>query len=818
MNDIYHPQALEPKIQAAWDAENAGQGAFVAADTGPAEKFYCLAMLPYPSGNLHMGHVRNYTIADVIARYQMAQGKRVMQPMGWDSFGLPAENAAIKQAVPPAVWTDKNIAAMRAELKALGLAVDWTRELSTCEPRYYRWEQWLFLQLYERGLVYRQKSVVNWDPVDQTVLANEQVIDGCGWRSGVPVESREILQWFVKITDYADELIDQLDGLPGWPEQVKRMQKNWIGRSHGVAIDFMLPAESTALTVFTTRVDTLYGVSYLGIAPTHPQALAVAKNNPAIAKFIEDCANQSTAEADLATQEKRGMALGITATHPLTGQPIPVWVCNYVLMSYGSGAVMAVPAHDARDHAFATDYQLPILPVIAPLDTSIDWDYKQAPYLDGSGILIHSESYNGLTVEKAKQAITAQLQSLQRGEAQTTYRLRDWGVSRQRYWGTPIPMIHCPACGIVPVPESDLPVVLPTDLIPDGKTSPLIECAAFTDVPCPACGIAAKRETDTLDTFFESSWYYARYCCPDDTTQMLDQRADDWLPVDQYVGGVEHAVMHLLYARFFHKVMRDLKLLSSDEPFTRLLTQGMVLKDGMKMSKSKGNVVSPNDLIAQYGADACRFFAIFTAPPEQSLEWSDQGIEGAYRFLKKVWKFVQDHRDILRDDACAVINDRQHPVRVNLHQILQQAHYDIERLQLNTVAAACMKTLNALTTCDAPDVLYEGTRILLRLLAPISPHICRALWQEITGEDDYLSAGWPAVDTAALESEQQQLVVQVNGKRRGDITVPRDAKNDAIESAACALPNVAAMLDTQTLVKCIVVPGRLVNLVIKPNK
>lgn len=818
MNDTYHPQALEPEIQAIWEAENAGQGAFIAADTGPAEKFYCLAMLPYPSGNLHMGHVRNYTIADVIARYQMAQGKRVMQPMGWDSFGLPAENAAIKQAVSPATWTRQNIAVMRDELKSLGLAIDWTRELSTCEPSYYRWEQWLFLQLYKRGLVYRKKSVVNWDPVDQTVLANEQVIDGCGWRSGARVESREILQWFVKITHYADELTDKLDDLTGWPDQVKRMQKNWIGRSHGVAVDFTLTTQSTPLTVFTTRVDTLYGVSYLGIAPSHPQALAVAENNPAIADFIKDCANQSTAEADLATQEKRGMDLGITATHPLTGQPIPVWVCNYVLMSYGSGAVMAVPAHDARDHAFATDHQLPILPVIKPLDDSVDWDYKKAPYVDNTGILIHSENNNGLTVENAKQAITSQLQARRLGEPQTTYRLRDWGVSRQRYWGTPIPIIHCPNCGVVPVPESDLPVVLPTDLIPDGKTSPLIQCSAFTDVPCPACGMPAKRETDTLDTFFESSWYYARYCCPNNTTEMLDQRADDWLPVDQYVGGVEHAVMHLLYARFFHKVMRDLKLLSSDEPFTRLMTQGMVLKDGMKMSKSKGNVVSPNDLVTQYGADACRFFAIFTAPPEQSLEWSDQGIEGAYRFLRKVWKFVCDHREILRDDAHATICHHQHPVRVNLHQILQQAHYDMERLQLNTVAAACMKTLNTLTGCDAPDILYEGTRILLRLLAPICPHICNALWRDISGGDDYLSAGWPVVDTSALESEQQQLVVQVNGKRRGDITVARDAHSDTIKDAACALPNVASMLETQTLLKCIVVPGRLVNLVIKPNK
>ncbi len=820
LNEHYLPAEVEDTAQTHWHNHHN----FRAVEDPTREKFYCLSMFPYPSGRLHMGHVRNYTIGDVIARYQRMQGKNVLQPMGWDAFGLPAENAALKNGDAPARWTFENIDYMRGQLQRLGLAYDWQREIATCTPEYYRWEQWLFTRLVRKGMAYKKTAVVNWDPVDMTVLANEQVIDGRGWRSAALVERREIPQWFIKITDYADELLDDLNQLTGWPEQVRTMQANWIGRSRGLQVDFTL-ADGTPLTVFTTRPDTLYGVSYLAVAAEHPLCKQAAESNPAIAAYIDRCRHHKVAEAELATMAKEGVDLGITVTHPLTGAPIPVWSANFVLMEYGTGAVMAVPAHDQRDFEFAQQYGLPITPVIMPvIEAAAPHDYA-ASAMTAKGKLFNSGAFSGLEFEPAFDAIAAHLEAKSQGQVQINYRLRDWGVSRQRYWGCPIPIINCPHCGAVPVPDDQLPVILPTDVVMNGPQSPIKQSREFIDTTCPECGGAAERETDTFDTFFESSWYYARYTCPDFTEGMLDERADYWLPVDQYVGGVEHAVLHLLYARFFHKLMRDEGLVSKDmaEPFTRLLTQGMVNKDGSKMSKSKGNTVDPQPLIEQYGADTVRLFMMFAAPPELGLEWSDAGVDGAHRFLKRLWRQVFDRQQAGWQPVPSVPNaldDTAKALRRKLHETIARVTDDVEKRQtFNTVVAANMELFNELAKFAPTDVAGQAvvTEVLqgmVRMLAPIVPHISHALWSEVGGAGLVIDAPWPTVDAAALVREEIELVVQVNGKLRGKVLLPAAADKAQQEAAALAHPDVQRHLEGFTLRKVVVVPGRLINLVV----
>lgn len=818
MSEEYQPLEIEAAVQEFW----ADNKRFEAKEDLNREKFYCLSMLPYPSGELHMGHVRNYTIGDVIARFQMMNGKNVMQPMGWDAFGLPAENAAIERKLPPAVWTRKNIIKMRKQFQQLGYAIDWKREFATCDPTYYHWEQWLFIQLYKKDRVYKKNAVVNWDPVDQTVLANEQVIDGKGWRSGAPIERREIPQWFFKITDYAEELLEGLEKLVDWPEQVRHMQRNWIGRSEGVEIRFNLSRGKEFLTVFTTRADTLMGVSYLGIAPEHPIAQKAAEKNSDIAKFIKQCKHSSVAEADITLQEKLGMDTGLTVIHPVTQKKLPIWITNFVLMEYGSGAVMAVPAHDERDHAFALKYNLPIVPV---LEAPKNWNYQESAYNEYSK-LIHSGEFDGLTSKKAIKAITHFLEANGHGKSTIHYRLRDWGISRQRYWGTPIPIIYCKACGDVPVPEKDLPVMLPEDLIPDGHGSPLASSPEFYKTKCPHCGKAAKRETDTMDTFVESSWYYARYCCYDQNSVMLDDRAKYWTPVDQYIGGVEHAVMHLLYARFMHKVLRDENLLNSNEPFVRLLTQGMVLKDSVKMSKSKGNVVTPQPLIKKFGADTVRLFTIFASPPEQTLEWSDSGVEGAHRFLKKLWAFAMKVKEKIQKlneegiEPCRCLEEVSlQEKHQTLHKIIQQAEQDMQRTQLNTVVSAGMKLLNLITKNEPESeiewqLMHESLSALLRLLAPITPHITQTLWKKLGFGEDILDVCYPKVNVKALQISTMELIVQVNGKRRAKITVPTDSNEETIKNTVLNNESIQHHLGDKAIKKTIIVPGRLVNVVV----
>ena len=814
MPQAYNPAEVETAAQQYWGEHDC----FTVREAPGQDKFYCLSMFPYPSGRLHMGHVRNYSIGDVIARYQRMRGRNVLQPMGWDAFGLPAENAAIKQGVPPSDWTESNIDYMRGQLQRLGFAYDWSRELATCRPDYYRWEQWLFLQLLEKGLVYRKNSVVNWDPVDQTVLANEQVVDGRGWRSGALVEQREIPQWFLKITDYADELLTDLEQLQGWPDAVRTMQENWIGRSEGLEIDFALAEGDDALTVYTTRPDTLYGVTYLAVAAAHPLAQAAAARDPMVAAFCTQTAQSGVAAATLETQEKKGVPLGVDALHPLTGERVPVWAANFVLMSYGSGAVMAVPAHDQRDWEFASAYGLPIQPVIGET-AAAPADISEAAYT-AHGLTYNSGDFNGLDFEQACEQIGSTLEAQQQGRRRTNYRLRDWGVSRQRYWGCPIPIIYCQGCGAVPVPEAQLPVQLPTGLTPDGAASPLTRAEDFVNTECPKCGAAARRETDTFDTFFESSWYFARYCCPDLDTGMLDERARYWLPVDQYVGGVEHAVLHLLYARFFNKLMRDQGLISNDEPFVRLLTQGMVLKDGAKMSKSKGNTVDPQAMIETSGADAVRLFMMFAAPPEQSLEWSDAGIDGASRFLKRLWAQVQQQIESGAAPADQAPGAEARELRKKLHETIAKVSDDIERrYTFNTAIAACMELLNAIAKLDtaapgAQATVAESLDALVRMLAPIVPHICHSLWQQLGHAEPVIDAAWPVVDEAALVSANMQIVVQVNGKLRARLELPADADREAMAAAALADDNVQKFIDGKTLRKQIVVPGKLVNLVV----
>ena len=806
MEELYNPSEIEARAQAHWE-EN---GAFRAVEDD-REKYYCLSMFPYPSGRLHMGHVRNYTIGDVISRYQRMLGKNVLQPMGWDAFGLPAENAAMKNNVPPAKWTRENIDYMRGQLKRLGFGYDWERELATCDPDYYKWEQWLFTRLYEKGLVYKRTAPVNWCPHDLTVLANEQVIDGCCWRCDTEVEHKEIPQWFMKITDYAQELLDDLDKLDGWPDQVRAMQRNWIGRSEGVELEFGVEG-ADPLRVFTTRPDTLMGVTYVAVAAEHPLALAAAENNPDLAAFVEECRHIGTSEAELETMEKKGMALGIEVTHPVTNEKVPLWTANFVLMGYGTGAVMAVPAHDQRDYEFATKYGIPIKPVIWPADGS-EVDVSECAYTE-KGVLKNSGPFEGLSSLDAFDAIAAHLEKEGKGNKRVNFRLRDWGVSRQRYWGAPIPIVNCPSCGEVPVPLEQLPVELPEEVSFDGVGSPIKKMPEFYETTCPNCGGKAERETDTFDTFMESSWYYARYASRDAADAMLDGRADYWAPVDQYIGGIEHAILHLLYARFFHKLMRDEGLVKSDEPFTNLLTQGMVLKDGAKMSKSKGNTVDPQELIEKYGADTVRLFTMFAAPPEQSLEWNDSGVEGAHRFIKRLWAFTHEHRADLGGES--VTAETQKEGRREIHEALAQALADFGKYQFNTVVAACMKMMNTLAKLEgegAGALRNEGVSILLRLLSPIAPHVSHTLWQGLGYGDEILTAPWPAVDEAALVKDAIEYVVQVNGKLRGRVSVAPDADKAAVEAAARAEENVQRFIEDKTVRKVIVVPGKLVNIV-----
>jgi leucyl-tRNA synthetase len=816
MSTPYKPEIIEQEAQRHWQEARS----FEVDEDPDKDKFYCLTMFPYPSGKLHMGHVRVFTISDVIARYQRMQGKHVLQPMGWDAFGMPAENAAIKHGVPPAKWTYENIAEMRGQLDRLGYAYDWSREVTTCRPEYYRWEQWLFTRMFEKGLVYRKNSVVNWDPVDQTVLANEQVIDGRGWRSDALVERREIPQWFMKTTAYADELLDELDRMPGWPDSVKTMQRNWIGRSEGVELSFDVNAEDDPLTVYTTRPDTLMGVTYMAVAAEHPLAAKAAQGNPEVAAFIEECVRTDAAEATLETMEKKGMPLGISAIHPLTGDEVPLWVANFVLMSYGTGAVMAVPGHDERDWEFAKKHGVEIKQVIAPADGS-EIDIQEQVFID-KGVLDNSGKYDGMDYETAFNAIADHFEETGRGRRTVNYRLRDWGVSRQRYWGTPIPIIYCDDCEAVPVPEKDLPVVLPEDVTVTGTGSPLNDMPEFVNVDCPKCGKAARRETDTFDTFVESSWYFARYACPDSDTAMLDERAAYWTPVDQYTGGIEHAILHLLYSRFFQRVMRDEGLTDVSEPVTNLLTQGMVLKDGAKMSKNKGNTVDPQVLINKYGADTVRLFMMFAAPPEQSLEWSDDGVQGSYRFLKRFWHAVVDHAaggPVAKLDT-ATLSDTQKELRRKTHQTIAKIGDDIgRRSSFNTAVAAAMELLNAVNRFDdASDagraVEHEALEAVVLMLSPMTPHICHALWNELGHETALIDRRWPEFDEAALELDMIELVVQVNGKLRGRIAVPADASKNDIEERAIADNNVQRFVDGKAIRKIIVVPGRLVNIVV----
>ena len=889
MSKDYDYRGIEAAARADWEKAQAYKVSENAVDSAgnPKPKYYACSMLPYPSGKLHMGHVRNYTINDVMARQLRMQGYNVLMPMGWDAFGMPAENAAIQNKVPPAKWTYDNIAYMKKQMAAMGLAIDWSREVATCSPDYYRWNQWLFLKMLEKGIAYRKTQVVNWDPIDQTVLANEQVIDGRGWRSGALVEKREIPGYYLNITAYAEPLLTGLEGL-GWPERVKTMQQNWIGKSRGVRFAFKHQVsdehgnfvQDGLLYVFTTRADTIMGVTFCAVAAEHPLATLAAKKNPELAAFIEKCKTGSVIEADLATQEKEGMFTGLYVTHPLTNEPIPVWVGNYVLMSYGDGAVMGVPAHDERDFAFALKYALPIKQVIALKTTSsmfnaTHWDAWYAQKDDV--VCFNSGKYDGLSHDEAVSAVAQDLERMGIGELKTTYRLRDWGISRQRYWGTPIPIIHCgdeqnPGCGAVPVPEADLPVVLPEDCVPDGSGNPLNKRADFLNVQCPRCGKPARRETDTMDTFVDSSWYFMRYTCPD-ASAMVDARNEYWMPMDQYIGGIEHAILHLLYARFWTKVMRDLDLITFDEPFQNLLTQGMVLNETYyseepsgkktwlnpldveldldekgrprgaklkgdpstsviiggveKMSKSKNNGVDPQALIDQYGADTARLFVMFAAPPEQQLEWSGTGVDGASRFLRRIWMYSSSQAAAIL--AAGVtrpkeFNEAEKELRREVHSILKQANFDYQRRQYNTVVSAAMKMLNILepvklgegTSIGAP-VLRECLGILLRVLYPVVPHLTHALWNQLGYSSEYgvlLDAPWPAVDETALIQTELTLMLQINGKLRGDIRVPADAGKDQIESLALQSEPVLKALNGGTPKKVIVVPGRLINVVV----
>ncbi len=869
----YDALAIEEAAQAHWRSLDA----YRVVEDPAKPKFYACSMLPYPSGKLHMGHVRNYTINDMLTRQLRMKGRNVLMPMGWDAFGLPAENAAMKNGVPPAKWTYENIAYMKEQMQAMGLAIDWSREIATCSPEYYKWNQWLFLKMLEAGIAERRTQVVNWDPVDQTVLANEQVIDGRGWRSGAIVQKREIPGYYLNITRYADELLAHVEhGLPGWPDRVKLMQANWIGKSEGVRFAFphqIRDADGALiqdgrLWVFTTRIDTIMGVSFCAVAPEHPLAVHAATSDPKLAAFIEECRAGGTTEAELAMRDKLGMRTGLVVTHPLSHEQLEVWVGNYVLMTYGDGAVMGVPAHDERDFAFAKKYGLPITQVIAVDGEHFSYDHWQDWYADKQrGITVNSDLYSGLAHQQAVDAIAHALEAHGLGGKTTRWRLRDWGISRQRYWGTPIPIIHCEGCGAVPVPERDLPVVLPEDLVPDGSGNPLHRCAAFLNVACPTCGRPARRETDTMDTFVDSSWYFMRYCDPHGADAMVGAGAQYWMPMDQYIGGIEHAILHLLYARFWTKVMRDLKLVAIDEPFTHLLTQGMVLNEAFvrtheqggkeyfwaadldivrdehaavvsvtakadslpveyegwtTMSKSKNNGVDPQDLITRYGADTARLFVMFASPPEQTLEWSDAGVQGAHRFLKRVWAFGSRNAQAIRDAGggrAGELDAAARSLRREVHGVLRQVSYDYERMQYNTVVSGAMKLLNALEAFkgDAPTVLREACGILLRVLYPACPHLTHVLWQDLgyaTELGDLLDAPWPHFEEAALAQDAVELMLQVNGKLRGAVIVPASADRVEIEAAALASPDFERFGEGRAVKRVIIVPGRLVNVVV----
>lgn len=860
MQEQYRPDLVESRIQKYWQDNKT----FKVQPDPSKEKYYCLSMFPYPSGRLHMGHVRNYTIGDVISRYQRMNGKNVLQPIGWDAFGLPAENAAIKNKAAPATWTYDNIEYMKNQLKMLGFSYDWDREIATCKPQYYKWEQWFFTELYKKGLIYKKTSTVNWCPNDQTVLANEQVNDGCCWRCDTPVEQKEIPQWFVKITDYAEQLLQGLDQLPEWPDQVKAMQRNWIGRSEGVEITFKMQDSDETVTVYTTRPDTFYGVSYLAVAAGHPLAEQAAKNNPELAQFIQECRNTKVAEAELATMEKKGMFTGRYALHPFTGEAVPVWIANFVLMHYGTGAVMAVPAHDQRDYEFAQKYHLPLKLVIAPLDGS-ELDLSKAAYTE-HGVAINSAEFNGLDFEQAFNGIADKLEAMGVGKRQVNYRLRDWGVSRQRYWGTPIPMLTLENGDVVPVPLADLPVELPEDVVMDGVQSPIKADPNWAKTTYN--GQPALRETDTFDTFMESSWYYARYTCPQYQQGMLNsEEANYWLPVDQYIGGIEHATMHLLYFRFYHKLLRDAGLLACDEPATKLLCQGMVLADafyytsetneriwvsptkvtitrdekgriikavdpeghelvhaGMtKMSKSKNNGIDPQEMVEKYGADTVRLFMMFASPAEMTLEWQESGVEGANRFLRRLWKLTYDY---LQQPATVELDPKalsadQKALRRDLHKTIAKVSDDIGRRQtFNTAIAAIMELMNKLTKAPLVQeqdraVMKEALNAVIKMLYPITPHICFQLWQDLGNEDDIDFAPWVVADQQAMVDEEKLVVVQVNGKVRGKITVAASASEEEIKTAAMADENVQKHLDGLNIVKVIYVPGKLLSFVAK---
>lgn len=879
MRETYSPQEIEAQVQEQWRKADVYRAVEHAVDKNGREKpkFYVCSMLPYPSGKLHMGHVRNYTLNDVLYRYRRMKGYNVMTPMGWDSFGLPAENAAIAKNVAPAAWTYQNIADMKEQMRPLGLAFDWSREVTTCKPEYYRWNQWMFLKMLERGIAYRKTQIVNWDPVDKTVLANEQVIDGRGWRSGALVEKREIPGYYLGITQYADELLADLDKLQGWPEQVRRMQEHWIGKSVGVNFGFPyeIDGEKKQLNVYTTRADTIMGVTFVAIAAEHPLAKRLAKDRPDLQAFIEECAKGSVSEADMATMEKKGVRTGFYVTHPLNGRQVEVWIGNYVLMSYGEGAVMGVPAHDERDFAFAKKFGIDIIQVCQVEGETFSTDAWQEWYGDKTRnpYCINSGKYNGLHYHEAVDAIAADLQAMGIGHKQTMFRLRDWGISRQRYWGTPIPIINCPHCGPVPVPEKDLPVLLPENLIPDGSGNPLNKCEEFLACKCPKCGADARRETDTMDTFVDSSWYYMRYCSPDCNDAMVDSRNDYWGPMDQYIGGIEHAVLHLLYARFWTKVMRDLGLVKFDEPFTRLFTQGMLTaecfyrelpdghkrwyypyeinieydekgrpcrvtskEDGLpvvsggieKMSKSKNNVVEPRDIIKQFGADTARTFVMFAGPPDQSAAWSNSGAEGAYRFLRRMWNWSYNHHDEIRAAADTIdVAGASKAVKGflrDIHLTLKQAESDFDRMQFNTVVSAAMKMMNSIdgfaeTSETASAARKHAISILIRTLYPIAPHITSALWDDLGFAEaegtELIDAPWPEVNESALEVDEVKYVIQVNGKLRGQIMIPTGASREDIEKIVLAHPDVQRFVGDATVRKVIVVPNKLVNVVAK---
>ncbi|HUR88559.1 MAG TPA: leucine--tRNA ligase [Ramlibacter sp.] len=876
MQERYTPSDVERAAQSHWTSRDAYR---VTEDTRK-KKFYACSMLPYPSGKLHMGHVRNYTINDMLTRYLRMKGYNVLMPMGWDAFGLPAENAAMKNNVPPAKWTYDNIAHMKGQMQAMGLAIDWSREIATCDPAYYRWNQWLFLKMLEKGIAYRKTQVVNWDPVDQTVLANEQVIDGRGWRTGALVEKREIPGYYLKITDYADELLDHVQNrLPGWPERVKLMQENWIGKSEGVRFAFThdirgadgKPIQGGRMYVFTTRADTIMGVTFVAVAPEHPLALHAARGNKKVAKFIEDTKKGGTTEAELALREKEGVPTGMVVSHPLTGEAVDVWVGNYVLMGYGDGAVMGVPGHDERDFAFALKYNLPIVQVVAVDGETYDYKQWHDWYGDKeSGVTINSDIYSGFAYQEAVDAVAHALQQKGLGEKKTTWRLRDWGVSRQRYWGTPIPIIHCDVHGAVPVPEKDLPVILPQDCVPDGSGNPLNKREDFLKCVCPACGKPARRETDTLDTFVDSAWYYMRYGDPRKSDAMVGEGAQYWMPMDQYIGGIEHAILHLLYARFWTKVMRDMGLVKVDEPFTKLLTQGMVLNEAFHragdktgkryywaheldierdehanvisakskedgeavayegwttMSKSKNNGVDPQELIDKYGADTARLYTMFTAPPEATLEWNDAALEGSFRFLRRVWAFGHKLGAGSAAPAAAAVGAQSKALRRDIHNVLRQVDYDYQRMQYNTVVSGAMKLLNALedfkgtAEVNSDAAVREGFGILLRVMYPVTPHIAHALWQALGYAErmgEVLDAPWPQVDEEALLQDEIELVLQINGKMRGSIKVPAGAPREDIEKIAIASEGFAQFggAGAHPIKKVVIVPGRLVNVVV----